>query len=98
MLDRLERSMGGLRHAGDAIAHDLRSPLTRLRTRMETALLEAEDGRGDPVAAMRHALDGAVLWWRPSGALLPIARLKAGAAAPDQAEFDAAELAADVAE
>ena len=32
MLDRLERSIGGLRHAGDAIAHDLRSPLTRLRS------------------------------------------------------------------
>src|SRR6185312_12135861 len=30
MLDRLERSMAGHRHAGDAIAHDLRSPLTRL--------------------------------------------------------------------
>ncbi|NAW45117.1 HAMP domain-containing protein, partial [Salmonella sp. gx-f4] len=28
MLDRLEASMASIRHAGDAIAHDLRSPLT----------------------------------------------------------------------
>ncbi|MFX9061734.1 HAMP domain-containing protein, partial [Acinetobacter baumannii] len=44
MLDRLERLMGGLRHAGDAIAHDLRSPLTRLRARLEAALIEVERG------------------------------------------------------
>ena len=40
MLDRLERSMGGLRHAGDAIAHDLRSPLTRLRARLLHATVQ----------------------------------------------------------
>ena len=45
MLERLERSIGGLRHAGDAIAHDLRSPLTRLRARLEAGLIDAEAGR-----------------------------------------------------
>ena len=33
MLERLERSIAGLRYAGEAIAHDLRSPLSRLRAR-----------------------------------------------------------------
>jgi signal transduction histidine kinase len=45
MLDRVERLMDGLRHAGDAIAHDLRSPLTRQRVRLETALMEVAISR-----------------------------------------------------
>jgi signal transduction histidine kinase len=98
MLERLERSIAGLRHAGDAIAHDLRSPLTRLRARMEAALIEAEAGRGDPVVALRQALDDADGVLKTFGAVLAIARLEAAAAAPDQSKFDPADVAAGVAE
>ena len=98
MLERLERSIAGLRHAGDAIAHDLRSPLTRLRTRMEAALIEVEAGRGDAEPALRQALDDVDGVLKTFGAVLAIARLEAAAAAPGQVLFDPAELAADVAE
>jgi signal transduction histidine kinase len=98
MLERLERSIGGLRHAGDAIAHDLRSPLTRLRARMEAALIEAEAGRGDPLGALRQALDDADGVLKTFGAVLAIARLEAAATAPDQSPFDPAAVAAGVAE
>jgi signal transduction histidine kinase len=98
MLERLQRSIAGLRHAGDAIAHDLRSPLTRLRARMEAALIETEAGRGDPEVALRQALDDADGMLRTFGAVLAIARLEAAASAPDQATFDPSELAAGVAE
>ncbi len=98
MLERLERSIAGLRHAGDAIAHDLRSPLTRLRARMEAALIEAEAGRGDPLGALRQALDDADGVLKTFGAVLAIARLEAAAAAPDQTKFDPGEVAAGVAE
>jgi signal transduction histidine kinase len=98
MLDRLERSMAGIRHAGDAIAHDLRSPLTRLRARLEVALIDVEAGKGDPKAAMHQALEDAEGVLRTFNAVLAIARLQAAGQAPDPANFDAGQLAADVAE
>ncbi|MCI4646438.1 MAG: HAMP domain-containing histidine kinase [Hyphomonadaceae bacterium] len=38
MLDRLQALVRSSRHTGDAIAHDLRSPLSRMRNRLENAL------------------------------------------------------------
>ena len=98
MLDRLERSMAGIRHAGDAIAHDLRSPLTRLRARMEVALLDVEAGKGDPKAALVQALDDSEGVLRTFNAVLAIARLQAAGRVPDPASFDPGELAAGVSE
>jgi signal transduction histidine kinase len=98
MLERLERSIGGLRHAGDAIAHDLRSPLTRLRARLEAAMIEADAGRTDPKLALHQALDDADGVLRTFAAVLAIARLEAAGDAPDQAAFDPGALAVDVAE
>ena len=98
MLDRLERSVGSLRHAGDAIAHDLRSPLTRLRARLEAAMIEADAGRTDAKIALHTALEDADGVLRTFNAVLAIARLEAAGDATGQGLFDPAELAASVAE
>ena len=98
MLDRLERSMGGLRHAGDAIAHDLRSPLTRLRARLEAGMIDADAGRADPKQALHQALEDTDGVLRTFAAVLAIARLEAIGDARDQTRFDPAILAADIAE
>jgi signal transduction histidine kinase len=98
MLARLERSIAGLRHAGDAIAHDLRSPLTRLRARLEAAMIEAEAGRTDAKAALHQALEDTDGVLRTFAAVLAIARLEAVPDAQGQTRFDPAELVGDIAE
>lgn len=98
MLERLERSLAGLRHAGDAIAHDLRSPLTRLRARLEAAIIEADAGRTDANAALHQALDDTDGVLSTFNAVLAIARLDAVVEAPAQSLFDPAELARNVAD
>lgn len=101
MLDRLEGSMASIRHAGDAIAHDLRSPLTRMRAKLEVALIDAESGKIDGTEALELALSEADDLLKTFNTVLAIARLQAAAGAgriPDPALFDAADLAADMAE
>ena len=99
MLERLEGSMASIRHAGDAIAHDLRSPLTRMRTKLEVALMDAEAGKIDGVDAVQLALDEADNLLKTFNTVLAIARLQAAAGrTPDPRVFDAADLAADMAE
>jgi signal transduction histidine kinase len=97
MLDRLEASMASIRHAGDAIAHDLRSPLTRMRARMEVALIDAEAGKVSGVEALEVALGEADGLLKTFNTVLAIARLQSGGAR-EMAVFDAADLAADMAE
>jgi signal transduction histidine kinase len=97
MLDRLEASMASIRHAGDAIAHDLRSPLTRMRAKLEVALIDAEAGKVSGVDALEIALSEADHLLKTFNTVLAIARLQAGGA-PDPQVFDAADLAADMAE
>lgn len=97
MLDKMEASMASIRHAGDAIAHDLRSPLTRMRAKLEVSLLDAEAGRVSGVDALETALGEADSLLKTFNTVLAIARLQAGGA-PDPKVFDAAVLARDMAE
>ncbi len=97
MLDRIGVLMGGLRTVSDNIAHDLKTPLTRLRNRADAAL------RGDAgPEAMRKALEGVIddadNLIRVFNALLMIARLEAGQARETMEPFDAGAVADDVAE
>lgn len=98
MLDRLEASMASIRHAGDAIAHDLRSPLTRMRAKLEVALIDAEAGKIDGTDALELALSEADDLLKTFNTVLAIARLQAAGEAPSPETFDAADLAADMAE
>ena len=101
MLERMEASMSSIRHAGDAIAHDLRSPLTRMRAKLEVALIDAEAGKIDGTEALELALSEADELLKTFNTVLAIARLQAATGSgrtPDPTLFDAADLAADMAE
>jgi len=75
MLDRLERLMHTTRTAGDAIAHDLRSPLTRFRQKLENALEAPPDSEADR-EALRKAVDEADRLLGMFAAVLKLARVE----------------------
>jgi signal transduction histidine kinase len=57
MLDRIEQLMSGVRHVSNAIAHDLRTPLSRVRSRLDDAL-RRDSTVGALTDAARTAIDG----------------------------------------
>jgi signal transduction histidine kinase len=97
MLDRMGRLMEGVREVSNAIAHDLRTPITRARARLEDAAMHAANVT-DLRAVVERAiadLDGIVAVFQ---ALLRIAEIEAGSRRSAFARLDLASLLAGVAE
>jgi signal transduction histidine kinase len=95
ILDRIEILVGDLRMVTDSVAHDLRSPLTRLHAHLDASLDESI-----APAERRHLIEralgeaGDVL--RSFTALMEIARAEAGVGRDQFETVDLGQLAADV--
>lgn len=95
MLDRISRLMDGVRQVSNAIAHDLRTPVTRARARLEDAAIHAHT-KEEMEAAIDRAiqdLDGIMAVFQ---ALMRISEIEAGARRAAFATFDLGPVLLDI--
>jgi len=97
MLDKIDLLIESVRHVADGVAHDLRTPLTRLRSRLESLSLAPglESGTRSELESCIEEADGLL---NTFSALLRIARIESGRHEGNFVQLDLRELAGDACE
>jgi signal transduction histidine kinase len=97
MLARIEELMESLRHVSSDIAHDLRTPLGRMRQRLETCRMKTRS-KAEYEAAIEAAIEDADGILKTFEAMLRIAQIEAGARRARFSPVNLSEVADNVAE
>ncbi|WDZ77618.1 ATP-binding protein [Ensifer adhaerens] len=92
MLGRIEKLNEGLRQVSDNIAHDLKTPLTRLRNKAEAALSRKGTSQRGALEEIIGESDQLI---RTFNALLMISRVEAGSSAAEMSEIDLSQIVSD---
>jgi len=95
MLERIEELVEQLRLVTDSLAHDLRSPLTRMRANMERAAAADRERRQQALEAVSLDIDRML---RLISATLEISSTEAGQGKQHFEDFDLAQLLRDICE
>lgn len=93
MLGRIEKLNEGLKQVSDNIAHDLKTPLTRLRNKAEAAL--SGNDKADYRIALEEMIGESDQLIRTFNALLMISRVEAGQAPAEMSAIDISGIAHD---
>ncbi len=96
MLDQIERLMAGLQEVSSNVAHDLKTPLTRIKARVEGALRSGVTG--EYREALEKTVEESDRLLQTFNALLSIARAEAGQSRAGLEPVDARTILADVSE
>jgi signal transduction histidine kinase len=96
MLAQIERLMQGMKDVSSNVAHDLRTPLTRLRARAEAALRTVSPN--DHRAALQQTILESDRLLQTFNALLSIAKAEAGQSREGLQNLDVSDVLRDVAE